>query len=63
MVFIILKIACEYEPFSALNWRGPPSWIDEVPRLQSIKAWLFVCFSGIKTIILLKGLNKRTVVV
>ena len=21
---------------------GPPSWIDNVPRLQSIKAWLFV---------------------
>ena len=25
-----------------ISW-GPPSWIDDVPRLQSIKAWLFVC--------------------
>ena len=38
---IIFKIACEYEPFSALNFAGPSFWIDDVPRLQSIKVWLF----------------------
>ena len=63
IVVIIFKIACEYEPFSALNWRGPPSWIDEVHGCSRSRPGCLFVSLVLKLLYFIMVKYKRTVVV